>query len=72
MDWNLLYGENKPNRISLPTYPFEKIRYWVPKAEKRESLPQKMQACCIRSCMKMYQTCQASVFDYRLAAENSS
>lgn len=24
MDWNLLYGENKPNRISLPTYPFEK------------------------------------------------
>ncbi len=41
MDWNLLYGENKPNRISLPTYPFEKIRYWVPKAEKRESLPQK-------------------------------
>ncbi|MBR7879853.1 type I polyketide synthase [Bacillus velezensis] len=41
MDWNLLYGENNPNRISLPTYPFEKIRYWVPKAEKRESLPQK-------------------------------
>ncbi len=70
MDWNLLYGENKPNRISLPTYPFEKIRYWVPKAEKRESAPQKMQASCIRSCMKMYQTCQASVFGPRLAAES--
>ncbi|MFH6681427.1 SDR family NAD(P)-dependent oxidoreductase [Bacillus amyloliquefaciens] len=41
MDWNLLYGENKPNRISLPTYPFEKTRYWVPEAEKRETVLQK-------------------------------
>ncbi|MCC9020865.1 SDR family NAD(P)-dependent oxidoreductase [Bacillus nakamurai] len=36
LDWNLLYGENKPNRISLPTYPFEKTRYWVPQAETKE------------------------------------
>ncbi|WFE15879.1 type I polyketide synthase [Bacillus atrophaeus] len=33
VDWKLLYGENKPKRISLPTYPFEKVRYWVPEAE---------------------------------------
>jgi acyl transferase domain-containing protein/acyl carrier protein len=29
-DWEQLYGENKPQRISLPTYPFAKERYWVP------------------------------------------
>ena len=29
-DWNRLYGENKPRRISLPTYPFARERYWVP------------------------------------------
>lgn len=28
-DWNKLYGENKPQRISVPTYPFAKDRYWV-------------------------------------------
>jgi polyketide synthase PksN len=29
-DFNRLYGENKPRRISLPTYPFARERYWVP------------------------------------------
>ncbi len=28
-DWNKLYGENKPQRISAPTYPFARERYWV-------------------------------------------
>lgn len=27
IDWNKLYGK-KPNKISLPTYPFAKERYW--------------------------------------------
>ncbi len=30
LDWNLLYGEVKPGRISAPTYPFAKERYWIP------------------------------------------
>lgn len=30
IDWNKLYQNNKPCRISLPTYPFAKERYWVP------------------------------------------
>ncbi|MGA8164525.1 MAG: SDR family NAD(P)-dependent oxidoreductase, partial [Waddliaceae bacterium] len=34
-DWNQLYGANKPNRISAPTYPFAKERYWV----KTQDLP---------------------------------
>ncbi|WP_412679436.1 amino acid adenylation domain-containing protein [Brevibacillus fortis] len=30
IDWNSLYGERKPRRMSLPTYPFSKEAYWVP------------------------------------------
>ncbi|MCP5003796.1 MAG: type I polyketide synthase, partial [Planctomycetes bacterium] len=29
LDWNKLYADSKPKRISLPTYPFAKERYWV-------------------------------------------
>lgn len=28
--WSLLYGKNKPYRMSLPTYPFAPEEYWVP------------------------------------------
>ncbi|WP_158754555.1 SDR family NAD(P)-dependent oxidoreductase, partial [Dyella sp. S184] len=28
-DWQRLYGENRPRRISLPTYPFARERYWI-------------------------------------------
>jgi len=28
VDWNRLYSDIKPRRISLPTYPFAKERYW--------------------------------------------
>ncbi|SKB12431.1 hypothetical protein PL11201_360002 [Planktothrix sp. PCC 11201] len=31
LDWNLLYGENRPRRISLPTYPFARETYWLDK-----------------------------------------
>lgn len=33
VNWNMLYTSNKPHRISLPTYPFLKQRYWVPVSE---------------------------------------
>ncbi|HEV2679002.1 MAG TPA: beta-ketoacyl synthase N-terminal-like domain-containing protein, partial [Rhodanobacter sp.] len=29
LDWNALYGSHKPRRISLPSYPFARERYWV-------------------------------------------
>ncbi|KAF6584064.1 SDR family NAD(P)-dependent oxidoreductase, partial [Paenibacillus sp. EKM211P] len=29
MDWSMLYGDAKPQRMSLPAYPFAKERYWV-------------------------------------------
>ena len=37
IDWNLLYGDHKaekrPQKISLPGYPFARERYWIPEAE---------------------------------------
>jgi polyketide synthase PksN len=30
VDWLKLYGETMPRRMSLPTYPFERNRYWLP------------------------------------------
>ena len=29
LDWSKLYGEDKPQRLSLPTYPFARERYWI-------------------------------------------
>jgi acyl transferase domain-containing protein len=37
-DWEQLYGSEKPRRISLPTYPFARERYWVPAAGQQEAL----------------------------------
>ncbi|MFC1668741.1 SDR family NAD(P)-dependent oxidoreductase, partial [Chlamydiota bacterium] len=36
IDWELLYeGDKRPKRISLPTYPFAKERYWIEKKEEK-------------------------------------
>ncbi|MBV9493034.1 MAG: SDR family NAD(P)-dependent oxidoreductase, partial [Acidobacteria bacterium] len=29
LDWSRLYGEEKPVRVSLPTYPFAREHYWI-------------------------------------------
>jgi polyketide synthase PksN len=36
-DWNKLYSDAKPSRISLPTYPFAKERHWIHEAETKAS-----------------------------------
>ncbi|MBN2441542.1 MAG: SDR family NAD(P)-dependent oxidoreductase [Spirochaetales bacterium] len=36
VDWNKLYDNVKPRRISLPTYPFAKEHYWIPETEAKE------------------------------------
>ncbi|HKX31325.1 MAG TPA: SDR family NAD(P)-dependent oxidoreductase, partial [Blastocatellia bacterium] len=33
LDWNALYGERRPRRVSLPTYPFARERYWLPEVK---------------------------------------
>jgi polyketide synthase PksN len=35
IDWRLLYKSGAPRRISAPTYPFARERYWVPAAEEK-------------------------------------
>lgn len=42
VDWTAFYRHERRHRISLPTYPFEKQRYWIepsPKIRPADSLP---------------------------------
>ena len=38
-DWNKLYGNTKPKRISLPTYPFAREHYWLSDIEDNKRQP---------------------------------
>ena len=38
VDWNTFYAEEKRQRVPLPTYPFERQRYWIEPGE-RVALP---------------------------------
>src|SRR4030095_6620619 len=33
VSWEMLYPRARPKRVSLPTYPFAKERYWIPEAQ---------------------------------------
>jgi acyl transferase domain-containing protein/SAM-dependent methyltransferase len=35
LDWERLHGEPKPRRVSLPTYPFARERFWIPETRAR-------------------------------------
>lgn len=37
VEWNRLYVDTKPRRISLPTYPFSEDRYWVPEPSNAQA-----------------------------------
>jgi len=40
VDWAALHGSVRPRRVSLPTYPFERQRYWVePTDEQKGKTP---------------------------------
>ncbi|HEV7843522.1 MAG TPA: type I polyketide synthase, partial [Pyrinomonadaceae bacterium] len=46
IDWNNLYAHERRRRVPLPTYPFERQRYWVERQEEKEvtaSLPSQQQ-----------------------------
>jgi acyl transferase domain-containing protein/thioesterase domain-containing protein/acyl carrier protein len=34
IDWNALHAGEEPHRVSLPTYPFERQRYWIEPGSK--------------------------------------
>jgi acyl transferase domain-containing protein len=40
LDWRPLYAEGRPRRVALPTYPFEREPYWLPRgAAPARALP---------------------------------
>jgi polyketide synthase PksN len=40
-DWDILYNGNKPRKLSLPTYPFTKKKYWLKKeTEEKKKNPE--------------------------------
>ncbi|NKB24234.1 MAG: SDR family NAD(P)-dependent oxidoreductase [Kiritimatiellae bacterium] len=43
-DWSKLHGEEKPRRISLPTYPFARERYWIEQTEVGSQKSLKLQS----------------------------
>ncbi|SFS42429.1 polyketide synthase PksN [Marininema halotolerans] len=38
-DWHQIYGKEKPYRISLPTYPFARERFWAPQRVGDQVMP---------------------------------
>ncbi|MBO0780267.1 MAG: SDR family NAD(P)-dependent oxidoreductase [Ktedonobacteraceae bacterium] len=40
-DWRQLYQGSQPRRVSLPTYPFARERYWLETTKKHESAEEK-------------------------------
>ncbi|MFK4467822.1 amino acid adenylation domain-containing protein [Bacillus sp. RC252] len=38
--WEIGYWSERPNRISLPTYPFNKLFYWEPESPKKQVMGQ--------------------------------
>ena len=40
IEWSALYQSKKPKRIALPTYPFERQRYWFERQERQEQQEQ--------------------------------
>lgn len=43
VDWKMLYADRKLKIASLPTYPFEKERYWIPELKDDETLGSKQE-----------------------------
>lgn len=36
VDWNCFYGEEKPHRLHLPTYVFQRTEYWIERKESEQ------------------------------------
>jgi acyl transferase domain-containing protein len=44
IDWQLLYPHQHPHRVSLPTYPFEKMTHWVTVLPAQEQITREQEA----------------------------
>ena len=62
VDWNKLYGEAAPRRISLPTYPFAKERYWIDEAPVRHSVDSRFEFE-VEGALKLIDDIMDQIFD---------
>jgi phthiocerol/phenolphthiocerol synthesis type-I polyketide synthase E len=46
INWNKLYENEKRHRITLPTYPFERKRYWIEPNKQREEISENNLSIC--------------------------
>ncbi|WP_232035849.1 SDR family NAD(P)-dependent oxidoreductase [Methylomusa anaerophila] len=60
VDWNRLYGDVKPRRISMPTYPFAKERYWLFDATLPAKSEDRPQQRAVRYLQKQWEPCSAA------------
>ncbi|PKM52637.1 MAG: hypothetical protein CVV02_00435 [Firmicutes bacterium HGW-Firmicutes-7] len=37
INWDIIYSDNRPRRVPLPTYPFEKVRHWIPTQQSQNN-----------------------------------
>ena len=40
VDWATLYDDARPQRVTLPTYPFDRQRYWVAAPQTQRTEPE--------------------------------
>ena len=64
-DWNKLYGDVKPQRVALPTYPFAKERYWIdssPSAQEGKAVASALHPLLHRNTSNLRQLSFSSAF----------
>lgn len=67
VDWSRLYGGRTPRRISLPTYPFAKDRYWrertdIPTSSARPAIETKLHPLLHRNVSDVRQLAYCATF----------
>ncbi|MBO9699914.1 MAG: polyketide synthase dehydratase domain-containing protein [Sporocytophaga sp.] len=53
LDWSKFYGEIKPERISLPTYPFARERYWIDTADTPQQVAKAVASAVIHPLLQV-------------------
>lgn len=62
-NWKELYHSVKPSRISLPTYPFDKKRYWFPKVDEQVfDMPSKLHPLVHQNTSNLLEQRYSSIF----------
>ncbi|WP_273328147.1 SDR family NAD(P)-dependent oxidoreductase, partial [Vallitalea guaymasensis] len=74
VDWNVLYKDYRPQKISLPSYPFAKKRYWVTKLNQKKDRHEeiRIENNNINIIKKPKQICLSSLSDTNTLQSNTT